>query len=309
MASDGSWRSPPSPATHPTSAGTIWSIPRAPCTPSTRPWASRPPSTRAAAYSDTPVTARLSDSSGGPGASQECGSSSLWENPAMDRGGRATRPAEWSGLPRSGGPRIGRPFGFDFDRAGHLLVSDAALTTGQSGETSYDVARDGTFTANGPAVPIDPGRGVLTVRRRRLRLHREREQRLDRPLHRRSRRHPHRSREHAGREQPGLPPARRRRQRRPELPVRPGRRPVADRRLPDRPRWVAHPGDHRPSCRRLRRYRRHLNHRSQEPPAWEAQNPRLTLPGTPRLLAGSPLRARADLRAAPVVEVRGDGPP
>lgn len=25
------------------------------------------------------------------------------------------------------------PFGFDFDRAGHLLVSDAALTTGRSG--------------------------------------------------------------------------------------------------------------------------------------------------------------------------------
>jgi 6-phosphogluconolactonase (cycloisomerase 2 family) len=49
----------------------------------------------------------------------------------------------------------GGPFGFDFDRAGHLLVSDAALTTGQSGATSYDVAYDGTVTANGPAVPID----------------------------------------------------------------------------------------------------------------------------------------------------------
>ena len=47
------------------------------------------------------------------------------------------------------------PFGFNFDRAGHLLVSDAALATGQSGATSYDVARDGTVTANGPAVPID----------------------------------------------------------------------------------------------------------------------------------------------------------
>jgi hypothetical protein len=42
-----------------------------------------------------------------------------------------------------------------FDRAGYLLVSDAALNTGQSGATSYDVARDGTVTANGPAVPID----------------------------------------------------------------------------------------------------------------------------------------------------------
>ncbi len=49
----------------------------------------------------------------------------------------------------------GGPFGFDFDRAGHLLVSDAALATGQSGATSYDVANDGTVTANGPAVPID----------------------------------------------------------------------------------------------------------------------------------------------------------
>jgi 6-phosphogluconolactonase (cycloisomerase 2 family) len=49
----------------------------------------------------------------------------------------------------------GGPFGFDVDRAGHLLVSDAALTTGQSGATSYDVAYNGTVTANGPAVPID----------------------------------------------------------------------------------------------------------------------------------------------------------
>jgi 6-phosphogluconolactonase len=49
----------------------------------------------------------------------------------------------------------GAPFGFDFDRAGHLLVSDAALATGQSGATSYDVSYNGTVTANGPAVPID----------------------------------------------------------------------------------------------------------------------------------------------------------
>jgi 6-phosphogluconolactonase len=49
----------------------------------------------------------------------------------------------------------GGPFGFDFDRAGYLLVSDAALTTGHSGATSYDVANDGTVTANGPAVPSD----------------------------------------------------------------------------------------------------------------------------------------------------------
>ena len=49
----------------------------------------------------------------------------------------------------------GGPFGFDFDRAGYLLVSDAGLSTGRSGATSYDVAPDGTVTANGPAVPID----------------------------------------------------------------------------------------------------------------------------------------------------------
>jgi 6-phosphogluconolactonase len=48
----------------------------------------------------------------------------------------------------------GGPFGCDFDSAGHLLVSDAALTTGQSGATSYDVAGDGTVTGDGPAVPI-----------------------------------------------------------------------------------------------------------------------------------------------------------
>lgn len=48
----------------------------------------------------------------------------------------------------------GGPFGFDVDSAGHLLVSDAALTTGQSGATSYNVAGNGTVTANGPAVPI-----------------------------------------------------------------------------------------------------------------------------------------------------------
>ena len=38
MASAGSWRFPASPATRPTSAGTIWSIRWAPCTWSTRPW-------------------------------------------------------------------------------------------------------------------------------------------------------------------------------------------------------------------------------------------------------------------------------
>jgi 6-phosphogluconolactonase (cycloisomerase 2 family) len=65
--------------------------------------------------------------------------------------GRDGKPGPADTTPSVGGG----PFGFDFDRAGHLLVSDAALTTGQSGATSYDVARDGTVTANGQAVPID----------------------------------------------------------------------------------------------------------------------------------------------------------
>ena len=66
-----------------------------------------------------------------------------------------------SGRDGTAGPAVttpsvgGGPFGFDFDRAGYLLVSDAALSTGQSGATSYDVAQDGAVTANGPAVPID----------------------------------------------------------------------------------------------------------------------------------------------------------
>ncbi len=65
--------------------------------------------------------------------------------------GRDGRPGPALTTPSVGGG----PFGFDFDRAGYLLVSDAALTTGRSGATSYDVGRDGSLTANGPAVPID----------------------------------------------------------------------------------------------------------------------------------------------------------
>ena len=78
----------------------------------------------------------------------------------VDEGGSNTIDSFTVGRDGKAGPAIttqsagGGPFGFDFDRAGHLLVSDAALTTGQSGATSYDVARDGMLTANGPAVPI-----------------------------------------------------------------------------------------------------------------------------------------------------------
>ena len=79
----------------------------------------------------------------------------------VDEGGSSTIDTFVVGPDGKAGPAIttpstgGGPFGFDVDRAGHLLVSDAALTTGQSGATSYDVSSDGTVTANGPAVPID----------------------------------------------------------------------------------------------------------------------------------------------------------
>ena len=65
--------------------------------------------------------------------------------------GRDGRPGPAVTTPSVGGG----PFGFDFDRAGYLVVADAALTTGQSGATSYDVGRNGAVTANGLAVPID----------------------------------------------------------------------------------------------------------------------------------------------------------
>jgi 6-phosphogluconolactonase len=79
----------------------------------------------------------------------------------VDEGGSSTIDTFVVGADGKAGPAIttpsvgGGPFGFDFDRAGHLLVSDAALSTGQSGATSYDVTNDGTVTANGSAVPID----------------------------------------------------------------------------------------------------------------------------------------------------------
>jgi len=76
-----------------------------------------------------------------------------------DEGGSSTIDTFLVAHDGAAGPAIttpsagGGPFGFDFDRAGHLLVSDAALVTGQSGATSYDVASNGTVAANGPAVP------------------------------------------------------------------------------------------------------------------------------------------------------------
>lgn len=44
------------------------------------------------------------------------------------------------------------PFGFDFDRAGHLLTSNANLGNGTSGASSYDVGVDGVLRPNGGAV-------------------------------------------------------------------------------------------------------------------------------------------------------------
>ena len=79
----------------------------------------------------------------------------------VDEGGSSTIDTFVVGRDGMAGPAVttpstgGGPFGFDFDRAGYLLVSDAALATGHSGATSYDVADNGTVTANGPAVPTD----------------------------------------------------------------------------------------------------------------------------------------------------------
>lgn len=44
------------------------------------------------------------------------------------------------------------PFGFDFDRAGHLLTSNANLGNGSSGASSYDVGADGVVSPDGGGV-------------------------------------------------------------------------------------------------------------------------------------------------------------
>ena len=132
--------------------------------------------------------------------------------------GRDGRPGQAVTTPSTGGG----PFGFDFNRAGYLLVSDAALSTGQSGATSYDVARDGTVTANGPAVPIDQaaacwlaaaGRFAYTANAGSGSIGRYAVA-PDGTLTALG--------SHADRERPGRQAARRGRQRGPELPVRPG---------------------------------------------------------------------------------------
>lgn len=53
----------------------------------------------------------------------------------------------------------GAPFGFDVDRAGHLLFSNAALAGGlMSGASSYDVAHDGALRPNGS--PVSSGQAA-----------------------------------------------------------------------------------------------------------------------------------------------------
>lgn len=51
----------------------------------------------------------------------------------------------------------GGPFGFDVDRAGHILFSDAALGS-SSGATSYDVSRTGALSENG--APVSSGQAA-----------------------------------------------------------------------------------------------------------------------------------------------------
>jgi 6-phosphogluconolactonase len=53
----------------------------------------------------------------------------------------------------------GGPFGFDVDRWGHVLFSNADLGGGlMRGASSYDVAHDGTLTPNGP--PVSSGQAA-----------------------------------------------------------------------------------------------------------------------------------------------------
>lgn len=53
----------------------------------------------------------------------------------------------------------GGPFGFDVDREGHVLFSNAALAGGlMSGASSYDAARDGTLKPNGS--PVSSGQAA-----------------------------------------------------------------------------------------------------------------------------------------------------
>jgi 6-phosphogluconolactonase (cycloisomerase 2 family) len=58
-----------------------------------------------------------------------------------------------AGPARTTPSNAGGPFGFDVDRAGHVLFSAVALAGGlMSGATSYDVAPDGRLTPNGAPV-------------------------------------------------------------------------------------------------------------------------------------------------------------
>jgi hypothetical protein len=52
----------------------------------------------------------------------------------------------------------GGPFGFDVDNRGDVLFSNAALATGKSGASSYDVSRAGVLTPNGG--PVSSGQAA-----------------------------------------------------------------------------------------------------------------------------------------------------
>jgi 6-phosphogluconolactonase len=70
----------------------------------------------------------------------------------------------------------GTPFGFDFDKHGNVLTSNA---TGSA--SSYDVANDGLLSVISGAVPTFQGAPcwLVTNKKRPLRVHRERRQRDD----------------------------------------------------------------------------------------------------------------------------------
>jgi 6-phosphogluconolactonase (cycloisomerase 2 family) len=76
----------------------------------------------------------------------------------VDSRGSSTFDSFLIGADGSAGPAVttnavaAAPFGFDFDRAGHLLTSNVNLGNGTSGASSYDVAGDGTLTPNGGGV-------------------------------------------------------------------------------------------------------------------------------------------------------------
>lgn len=82
----------------------------------------------------------------------ERGDANVIQTFLVGRRGAAEPPATF---PANGGG----PFGFDVDREGHVLFSNAALSGGlMSGASSYDVGRDGIITPNG--APVSSGQAA-----------------------------------------------------------------------------------------------------------------------------------------------------